>query len=269
MAPYLEDHPPARSQYRSPRREALSGVIVVHTAESVLDTVGPDTGAENVAGFISRRSDPGSYHDLVDSDSIVHVVNYDAEAYHDGTGSNRHSLGLSGALATHNWSTMSSTQRNRFVENYAQAAARMARHVHARTGVTVPARRITRTDSEARRPGFIPHGDRDPGRRTDPGSDFPWAAFLARFAQLMGGTPTDNEGFIMDAEVKAAFDKLENKLNEVHATALVGVDEGRSHYGSLRGWLYAIADAIAPLANTTIKKLRDVAYANDPTNKKK
>ena len=60
---WLDQHPPVRRQYRDPRRAAPSGVIVVHTAENVMDAVGSDTGAENVARFIQTRADPGSYHD--------------------------------------------------------------------------------------------------------------------------------------------------------------------------------------------------------------
>ena len=43
---WLDDHPPKRSQFRDPRRERVSGVIVVHTAENVMDSIGVDTGAE-------------------------------------------------------------------------------------------------------------------------------------------------------------------------------------------------------------------------------
>jgi hypothetical protein len=92
---YLIDHPPARSQYLSPRREDPSGVVAVHTAENAPDFVAFDGGAEAVASWISRRSDAGSYHEIADSDSAVYLVPYTAEAFHDGTGTNRHSLGLS------------------------------------------------------------------------------------------------------------------------------------------------------------------------------
>lgn len=219
---YLEVHPPARSQFRHPRRDALSGVIVVHTAESVMDSVGPDTGAENVAGWIATRTDgPGSYHDVADADTIVHVVDYDDEAYHDGTGSNRHSLGLSFAVRTTDWAKMTAEQRARFIDNGAQAAARMARHVLDRSGVTVPARRINRAQSEARQPGFISHAERDPDRRSDPGNkagQFPWDDFLDRFAHHMDYNPEDDMPYTEDQLkriVAAAVAPLARDLAEV------------------------------------------------------
>lgn len=189
---YLDTHPPARPQFRCPRRATPSGVVVVHTAESILDLVGGDHGAENVAYFIATRTDaPGSYHDLVDSDSIVDVVRYECEAFQDGTGSNPHAYGLSGALRAADWPRLTKAKRDAFVENYAQAAARYARWVKKTHGVTIPARRISRAESEARVPGFISHGERDPGRRTDPGAEFPWTQFLDRFAALMGYNQSD------------------------------------------------------------------------------
>lgn len=194
---WLDDHPPDRTQFRCPRRDDPSGVIVVHTAESVMDTVGPDTGAENVARFIQHRDTPGSYHDLVDSDSDVGLVRYDCEAFHDATGSNPHSLGLSFACSYLDWAKMPADRRDRFIERGAQRAALMARWVHTRTGVVVPARRVTRDQSAARVPGFISHAERDPDRRKDPGNaagQFPWTQFLDRYRALMGYVPPPTPG---------------------------------------------------------------------------
>lgn len=187
---YLDDHPPVRSQFRDPRRETPSGVIVVHTAENVMDQLGPDTGAEGVAHFITIRDTPGSYHELVDSDSYVNLVRWTCEAFHDATGSNPHSWGLSFALRAEDWPTMADAKRAAFLERGAQRAAAYARWMRTTYGVIVPATRITRDESERRVPGFIAHAQRDPARRTDPGGGFPWATFLARFKALTDGTPT-------------------------------------------------------------------------------
>lgn len=195
---YLDSHPPARSQFRDPRREDPSGVVVVHTAENVMDTVGPDTGAEGVANYIRTRTTPGSYHDLVDKDSILDVVRYGCEAFQDGTGSNPHAYAVSFACSYLDWAKMSTSQRDAFVENGAQAAARYARWIRAENGTVIPARRITRAQSDARVPGFLSHAERDPARRKDPGNapgQFPWTQFLTRFAQIMGyaSTPGDDD----------------------------------------------------------------------------
>lgn len=188
MSTYLEKHPPRTRQFRKPRRARPSGVCVVHTAESTPDWVGHDSGAEAVAKFIQGRSDYGSYHDLCDSDSIVPLVPYDAEAYGDGTGSNPHAYHVSGATQAAKWNKAPKAWRDATVKNMAKAAAKYARWVKSKYGVTIPARRITRAQSEAGTPGFISHGERDPGRRTDPGNDFDWDLFLDTFAEEMNYT---------------------------------------------------------------------------------
>jgi hypothetical protein len=189
---WLDDNAPARSQFRCPRREDPSGVVVVHDTESKADTSGTDSGAANVANFIRTRDTPGSYHDLVDSDSILNLVNYWCEAYHDGTGSNRHSYGVSGCYRVSEWPNLPKAYRDKVVDNMARAAANYAKWLKTNHGIVIPPRRITREESEARKPGFISHGERDPARRTDPGPLFPWGQFLERFAQLTGSKEEDD-----------------------------------------------------------------------------
>lgn len=191
MTAYLVANPPKTRQYRRPRREKPSGVGVVHTAENTPDIDGADGAAEAVAAFIQGRSDYGSYHDLADSDSIVDLVPYDAEAYHDGTGSNPHSYGVSGATQAARWPFLPALRRRAMVRNMAKAAARYAAWIEREHDVVIPARRITREQSEARVPGWLAHGDRDPERRTDPGKDFPWETFLKDYHRFRSpvGTP--------------------------------------------------------------------------------
>lgn len=181
---YLDVNKPKRSQFREKRREAVSGVIVIHTAENEADLVGADSGAENVAKFIQNRTDPGSYHRLVDSDSIVKLVRLGCEAYGDGTGSNPHAIHLSVAVRTVDWAKMSKSKRTEYIANLAKAANEARKWLKNKHNITVPAKRISRAESEKRLPGFIGHGDRDPGRRSDPGADFPWDEFLAAYVAL-------------------------------------------------------------------------------------
>lgn len=185
---WLDDNPPIRDQFLRPRRERPSGVMVVHTAENTPDFVAFDGGAEAVAGFIRGRSDAGSYHDLADSDSAIQLVGYDAEAYQDGTGSNRHAWGGSVATRADVWPLAPQAWRDGAIDQLARAAARYARWIRSTHGVIVPPRRIARAQSEARVPGFISHAERDPGRRSDPGAGFPWTQFLTAYdAHLNGG----------------------------------------------------------------------------------
>jgi hypothetical protein len=184
VTPYLRAHKPVRSQFRSPRRARPTGLVVVHTAESVLDTVGPDTGAEKVAAFIVGRTDPGSYHDLVDADSDIQLVRYEDEAYQDSTGSNPHALSVSFALKATDWPRLRPAKRDAFLTQGARALARQQAWLLAHRYPLTPLRRITRAQSAAGLPGFISHAERDPDRRKDPGAHFPWGRFFAIAADL-------------------------------------------------------------------------------------
>lgn len=186
----LLDNPQTRSQYGIPRRGGTtpSGVIVVHTAENRPDLDGPDSGAENVAAWLLRRPDPGSYHSLVDSDSIVRLAPTHAETWHETT-VNRHAVGVSAACRAHEWHLIPEARRVAIVRNLAAAAAEHARVIERDVGITVPARRITRAEAVAKVPGFIGHGEIDTARRTDPGPGFDWPLFLTTYAELTAPKP--------------------------------------------------------------------------------
>lgn len=179
---YLEEHRPHLTQFRR-RTAKATGLVVIHTAESILDTIGPDTGAESVARFMVSRTNYGSYHDLVDSDSALQLVPYDCAAFQDGTGSNHVALSISFACRTSDWSRMSSEKRAAFLHQGAVAFHRQQAWLRDNKRPTTPLRRITRLQSEAGVAGFISHAERDPARRTDPGADFPWDEFFTACSQ--------------------------------------------------------------------------------------
>jgi hypothetical protein len=182
MGAYLIDNRPVRRQFQCPRRSKPSGVMVVHTAESTPDYVAFDGGGEAVAKFIRTRTTAGSYHDLVDSDSTINLVPYDCEAFHDGTGSNSHSYGVSVATRADVWPLAPQRWRDGAVRQAAAASRGYADWLRTTRGIVVPPRRISRAESERRIPGFITHAERDPARRSDPGRAFPWDQFLSLFA---------------------------------------------------------------------------------------
>jgi hypothetical protein len=162
-----------------------SGVIVVHTAENTPDYVAFDGGAEAVARFIQGRGDPGSYHDICDSDSFIQLVTYSCEAFHVRTyNTNWHAYGVSAATRADVWPLAPKAWRDGCVNNMARAARNYAVWLYTLRGVKIPALRLTVAQARAHRPGFISHAELDPARRTDPGAGFPWAQFLRAYAAM-------------------------------------------------------------------------------------
>jgi hypothetical protein len=79
----------------------MTGGVLIHTTESIMDDVGPDTGAENVAAFIARRNEPGSYHAIVDADSTVFLMPDSFTAFHcEVSGFNSQTWSISFACRT-------------------------------------------------------------------------------------------------------------------------------------------------------------------------
>lgn len=214
---YLLDNPPARSQFRRHRRAKVSGVIVVHTAESVTDLVLPDSGAESVASFIRGRSQPGSYHSLVDTDSTVPLIPPWMEAFQDRTGSNSHAISISFACRADQWATLPDSWVAGAMEQAGAEVALLRAWVQTQFGFTVPLRRITRQQSGDRTPGFISHAERDPGRRSDPGSGFPWSRFFA-------AVDRHNDEDEMTPEQEKKLDEALRAINEIRATMPYLVD---------------------------------------------
>lgn len=190
MPPYLVEHPPTLKQYRIGRRKRETGCIVVHTPQAGVDVLAPDTKAEDVAAYIARRTDrSASYHAIPDSDSWVHLVPWEWEAMQDATGSNAWAVGISFACNAADWPHLPPAWIEGALTQGALAACAYALDLHRRTGIVIPARRITKAQSDRGEPGFISHGERDPARRSDPGPGFPWARYLdvyAYFAALNG-----------------------------------------------------------------------------------
>lgn len=180
---YLEDNPPKRSQYRVGRRASVKPVIVLHTAEGGTDRIGADPKAENTANFIRTRSTPGSYHLLGDRDSILQLVRFENEAYHDGTGSNPWSIGISLGMNAEDWNDLSDGAWNEFLDTMVQMAVIAALWLHEHGHGVPMAQRLTKKQSDrSDASGFLGHVDRDPARRTDPGANFPGTTFLGRYS---------------------------------------------------------------------------------------
>ena len=184
---YLVDHPPRRSQYRSPRRQDPTGCIVLHTAENATDLIMPDAGAEGVAGFIRSRLGPGSYQTVGDSDSRVKLVEYGDESYHCRTyRANQWALSYSFACRADQWAVLPDEWVAGAMAQGAAEVADMAEWLLLDHNITFTPQRITATEAVNGAVGFCTHAELDPGRRTDPGDGFPWFDFLTACESTIG-----------------------------------------------------------------------------------
>lgn len=230
MAEYLIENPPYRSQFRK-RRDQLSGVIVLHSAENLPDVRPPDTGAEDVSRFIRDRRDPGSYHTLGDSDSAVRLVPFDLAAFHDGTGTNDHSIGISGAFRAAQFDGLPESWRRGCRRTLARECRVAADHVRRTRGIVVPPRRITVAQARAKVPGFVTHGMLDPGRRTDPdgtrtGDGWEWDEFFHDYEA--GATASAQE-----ADMGDMLERIRHGYRDVRGRnydPTVGDPEGWRHW---------------------------------------
>jgi hypothetical protein len=224
MSYYLLDYNPGTQQWGYPRRGAsLSGTIIVHTAECAADNYGEDTSAEGCASMIANRADYGSYHRLVDSDSIIAMLPWEYEAWQDSE-TNPWAVGISAALRTSDWAIMPADRRERVYRNLAACAADFVSYM-ATKGITVPLRRITGSEARARVPGFCAHGDSGIAR-TDPGADFDWALFFRYTQEALNGGGIAAQGSIQEDDMaNVSDDQLTRLLNAADRVNGVITDE--------------------------------------------
>jgi hypothetical protein len=207
MSFYLLDNAqPNTQQWGYPRRgSSLSGTCIIHTAECAMDFDGADSSAENCAAFITGRSDYGSYHTLVDSDSIIEMVPYEYEAWQDSE-TNPWAVGISAAVQADNWDTIPAVRRDAIYRNLATAAADFVTYMKSK-GITVPIRRITGQEARNGVPGFCAHGDSGIDRH-DPGAQFDWALFFKYTSQALSGAVSNKEDELSAADVQAIKDHI-------------------------------------------------------------
>lgn len=191
MTPYLYAHQnqaaPVRANGRRfwgyPKRTARIDLIVVHTTESAFDLIGEDTGAEGVARFQSTTERPSSYHQICDRDSTVLCLPDEAVAF-GVVGYNSRALSVSLAMRAADWTDPAKARAAE--PTLRRTAAVVAEWCRAHD---VPVALITKAQADDGRRGITSHGRLDPGRRSDPGADFPWNLFSTLVRAALG-TPT-------------------------------------------------------------------------------
>ena len=162
-----------------PSRNSVITCIVLHTTEN-----DPGNGvAMNVARWqASTAPAPSSYHKMVDTHNIVQTVLDNHTAFH-AVGYNARGLGLSFATRAHLWGRNASND-TRMLERGAWVAAQWCKRHN------IPVRLITKAEGDRGVRGFITHAAVDPGRRSDPGANFPMTRFLNLVRQYMEPEPT-------------------------------------------------------------------------------
>jgi hypothetical protein len=164
MGFYLLDNPPASRQFYPTRTSAPTFAVGVHTSEG---PTGPGS-ARGLAGFISRRSDPGSYACIVDAEETIYMVPPEFTTFSvaaSGYNSRTWHICLAGKSAELNPDD-ANTQAM-----IARAGAAI-RDLWNAQGIALSAAQWIGTEA-LNRPGLFCHGDVQPWDRSDAWSRHP------------------------------------------------------------------------------------------------
>ena len=166
------------------RKTGQPSVIVIHTTEGSEGV----KSAEDGAAYDARRTDGTSTHFFCDQDSTVQCVlttdeAHTARAHGNDVGVQIEICGRAGQTKNQ-WDDKAST-------GALEQAARLCKTLRDKWGDgRFPLKHLTPTQLHAGGPGFAGHVDvtrawpEDKGTHTDPGTNFPWAAFLNRIKAL-------------------------------------------------------------------------------------
>jgi hypothetical protein len=197
MGYYLLDNPPRSPQFYPSRSNTPTYAIGVHTSEG---PTGPET-ARNLAGFISRRSDPGSYACIVDSEETVVLVPPDYTTFSvaaSGYNSRTWHICLAGRSAD-----LSPDDAN--TQAMIARAGEAIRALWTFLGIDLAANAQWIGTDALNRPGLFCHGDVQPWDRSDAWSRHPDRAALDQLlVEAIVGTPTPSpeEDDVKDALIR-------------------------------------------------------------------
>lgn len=193
---YLVDNPPRVRQYYDVRMPpGWRGAVGMHTTESMMDTVGIDTGPNAVADFIKNRTDKGSYWKIGGSQHAVGLVPIRYTTF---------SIGVSGFNSvTLNYAFACRTTDLNLGHWWTQYAVGVFAHeiveawIEGKIDPVVANRWIEPEEVLAGRPGLINHGTVQPRDRKDMLVNHPQRAELQAYicqmiaANLGGPAPKE------------------------------------------------------------------------------
>jgi hypothetical protein len=189
MGYYLLDNPPKSPQFYPSRNATPTWAVGVHTSEG---PTGPGT-AQSLAAFISRRSDPGSYACIVDSEETIVLVPPDYTTFSvaaSGYNSRTWHICLTGKSAD-----LSPDDPN--TQAMIRRAGEAIRSLWTLLGIPSSNAQWIGTDA-LNRPGLFCHGDVQPWDRSDAWSTHPDRAALDEqlinaIRPLIPPTPQDDD----------------------------------------------------------------------------
>jgi hypothetical protein len=192
---YLLDNPPRSPQFYPSRSNTPTYAIGVHTSEG---PTGPGS-ARNLAAFIARRSDPGSYACIVDSEETVVLVPPDYTTFSvaaSGYNSRTWHICLAGKSAE-----LSPDDAN--TQAMIARAGEAIRALWTILGIALSNAQWIGTDA-LNRPGLFCHGDVQPWDRSDAWSTHPDRARLDQLlvAAINTPTPSPEEDDVKDALIR-------------------------------------------------------------------
>jgi hypothetical protein len=164
MGYYLLDNPPRSPQFYPSRSNTPTYAVGVHTSEG---PTGPGS-ARNLAAFIARRSDPGSYACIVDSEETIVMVPPDYTTFSvaaSGYNSRTWHICLAGRSAE-----LSPDDAN--TQAMIVRAGEAIRTLWTLLGIPLSNAQWIGTDA-LNRPGLFCHGDVQPWDRSDAWSTHP------------------------------------------------------------------------------------------------
>ena len=186
MGYYLLDHPNPHGPHYYPTRRAPLRLIVIHITAGLERLAAlSDQAAERTARYAAITDRDVSWHSGSDTDSVVRLLPATCTAWHCH-GYNSRSYGHEISKRDVTWAGKPAGG----IDATLRRAAEALRPITAAYGI--PLVRLTRAQVDSGAARFAAHADLDPGRRRDPGKDFPWQRLFDP-----APTPPSKEGDVL------------------------------------------------------------------------